>query len=104
MQQRLKKIKNFIVKILYEPYLTFLLCLLFLFINLVLDGTLFRVFLLNRDLRVVRNHIEHIEKKNQDVENKIKETSDPDFVEKELRQRLDYTSEGDLIFIFPENI
>ena len=100
----MKKTKNFILKALYKPSFAFLLCFLFLLINLVLDGTLFRVFRLNRDLRVVQNRIEHIEKKNLDIENKIKKVSDPDFVEKELRQRLDYTNEGDLIFIFPENI
>ena len=99
----IKKIKNFIVQILYRPYFTFFLCLLFLLINLILDGTLFRVFRLNQDLRVVQNRIKHIEGKNQDIEDKIKKSSDPDFVEKEVRQRLDYTGEEDLIFIFPEN-
>ena len=99
----IKKIKNFIVQILYRPYLTFFLCLLFLLINLILDGTLFHVFRLNQDLRVVQNRIKHIEEKNQDIEDKIKKSSDPDFVEKEVRQRLDYTGEEDLTFIFPEN-
>ena len=100
----MKKVKSLILKILYRPYFALLLSLLFLFINLIADSTLFRVFRLNQDLRVIRNRIEYIEKKNEDIENKIKKTSDPDFVEKELRQRLDYTNEGDLIFIFPENI
>ena len=96
--------KNFVGKVLYRPYFIFLFCLLFLLVNLVLDGTLLRVFRLSQDLRIVRNRIEFLEKKNQDIENKIKKASDPDFVEKELRQRLDYAGEGDLIFIFPENI
>lgn len=100
----MKRIKNLIVKILYRPYFTFLLCLLFLFINLIADGTLFRVFRLSRDLKVVQNRIDHIDKKNQEIENKIQKASDPDFVEKEIRERLDYTNEGDLIFIFPEEL
>ena len=100
----MRQSKNPIVKILYRPYFAFLLCLFFLLINLILDGTLFHVFRLNQELRVVRYRIEHLEKKNLDIENRIKKASDPDFVEKEVRQRLDYTSEGDLIFIFPENI
>ena len=100
----MKKIKKFIFQSLHQPYFAFLLCLLFLFINLVLDGTLFRVFRLNRDLQVVKNRIRHIEEKNQQLEDKIQKASQPDFIEKELRQRLDYTNEGDLIFIFPENI
>ena len=100
----MKKIKKFISQSLYRPYFVFLLCLLFLLINLGLDGTLFRVFRLNQDFQVVQNRIRHIEGKNLKVKTKIKKASHPDFIEKELRQRLDYTNEGDLIFIFPENI
>ena len=95
--------KPLIAKMLYKPYLTLLLCLLFLSVNLVLDRTLFRAFLLNRNLRVVKNRIQHLQDKNQDIEDKIKKATDPEFIEKEARQRLDYANEGDLIFIFPEN-
>ncbi len=98
------KIKLLIVKALYRPYFAGLLCLLFLLVNLIFDGTLFRVFRLNRDLRLIRYRIEYMAGKNLDLKNKIKRASDPDFVEKEARQRLDYANEGDLIFIFPENI
>lgn len=100
----MQKIKDFISKTLYRPYFVFLVCLLFLLINLILDGTLLRVFRLSQDLSIIKNRIEYIELKNLDIEDKIKKASDPDFVEKELRQRLDYTGEGDLIFIFPENL
>jgi len=98
----MKKIKEIITKLLYRPYFTFLLCLLFLAINLILDGTLFRVFRLNRDLRIVKNRIEHIQQKNQKIKNKIKKFSDPDFLKTEARERLDYVGDEDLIFIFPE--
>lgn len=100
----MKKTRNFIAKALYKPYFIFLLCLLFLLINLILDSTLLRVFRLNQDLRIVKNRIEYIKEKNLDIENKIKRASDPNFVEEEVRQRLDYAGERDLIFIFPENI
>ena len=100
----MKKIRNFIAKALYKPYKVFLLCLLFLTVNLILNGSLLHVFRLYRDLRIVQNRIEHIEEKDKELEIKIQKASDPDFVETELRQRLDYTGEGDLIFIFPENM
>ena len=100
----MKKITDFINKILYQPYFTFLLCLAFLFINLVLDGTVFQVFRLNHDLKIVQNRIQHIEDKNKQLKEQIEKAKDPDFVKKELRERLDYTEEGDLIFLFPENI
>ena len=100
----MKKIQKFITQFLYRPYLVFLFCLGFLFINLVLDGTLFQVFRFSRDLRVVQNRIQDLDKKNQELKEKIKKADDPNFIEKELRERLDYTEEGDLIFLFPENL
>ena len=100
----MKKIRKFITQFLYQPYLVFLCCLGFLFVNLVLDGTVFQVFRLSRDLRVIQNRITDIEEKNKDLEEKIKKADDPDFIKKELRERLDYTEEGDLIFLFPENL
>ncbi len=100
----MKKAKKIILNILYRPKLVFLLCLLFLFFNLIGNGSLFQLFGLSRDLRIIRHRIEHIKALNQNIEHKIKKANDPHFVEKEIRQRLDYTGEGDLIFIFPDNI
>ncbi|MBC6415433.1 MAG: septum formation initiator family protein [Bdellovibrionales bacterium] len=93
-----------LIGILYKPYLTFLLCLVFLTINLIFRGTLFQVFKLNQDLKIVKNRIVFLEKQNKKIKEKIKLSQDLDFIEKELRDRLDYTEEDDLIFIFPEKI
>lgn len=100
----MKKIKNFLFQILYKPITVFLLCLLFLLINLILDGTLFQIFGLNQDLRVIQNRIDYIEKKNLKIEDKINKSSSPNFVEQEARERLDYAGEEDLIFLFPDKL
>ena len=97
-------IKKFIAKALYRPYIAFLLCAVFLSVNLIFDGTLFRVFRMSRDLRIVKNRIHLMETKRENLKRKILKANDPDFVERELRQKWDYASPGDLIFIFPENI
>lgn len=68
------------------------------------DGTLFQVFRLNRDLRVLKNRVEYLENKNQFVKEKIKKSNNPGFIEKEARERLDFAKENDLIFIFPMDI
>ena len=80
------------------------LCLLFLLINLILDRTLFQIFGLNQNLRVIQNRIDYIGQKNLKIENKIKKSSNPDFVEREARERLDYAGEEDLIFLFPDKL
>lgn len=100
----LKKIRLFLSKILYQPYWIFLLCLSFMFLNFIVDKTLFRVLLLSRDLKIVQNRIQDMETKNTEIQQKIKKAKDPEFIEKELRERLDYTEEGDLIFLFPDKL
>ena len=100
----MKSIKNLVLKVLYRPYIAFLFCLGFLFLNLVIDGTVFRIFKLNQSLKVLQNRTSELEKKQAEIERKIKKASDPAFIEEEARKRLDYTSEGDLIFIFPDKL
>ncbi|MCY4322012.1 MAG: septum formation initiator family protein [Bdellovibrionaceae bacterium] len=100
----MKKIKKLITQFLYQPYLVFLFCLVFLFINLFVDKTMFQVFHSMRNLQIVQNRIKHLEDKNEELKEKIKKANNPDFIEKELRKRLDYAEEGDLIFLFPENL
>ena len=100
----MRKLKSFLFQILYKPFAVFILCLLFLLINLILDRTLFQIFGLNQNLRVIQNRIDYIGQKNLKIENKIKKSSDPDFVEREARERLDYTGEEDLIFLFPDKL
>ena len=88
----------------YRPFYVFVLCCIFLLVNLVFDGTLFHVFRLNRDLRVVRNRVSHLERKTHFVKEKIRKSNDPGVIEEEARERLDFANEHDLIFIFPEDI
>ena len=100
----MKKIQKLFIRILYKPYLVFLLCLAFLSVNLVFNGALFRVFRLSQDLKIVENRIQRAQNQIKQLEKKIKQSQDPDFIEKELRDRLDYTEKDDLIFLFPEKI
>lgn len=100
----MKKIKDFLFQILYKPFTVFILCFLFLLVNVILDSTLFQIFGLNQDLRVIQNRINYIKEKNLKIKKRIKKSSNPDFVEKEARERLDYAGEEDLIFLFPDNL
>ena len=95
-----KKIKN----LFYRPFYMFVICLIFLVFNLLIDGTLFQIFHLGRDLKVIQNRTEDLQEKNKIIKRKILRSSDPDFIEEEARERLDFSEEGDLIFIFPESI
>lgn len=104
MKQIQKKLLQKFVWLLYQPYFVFLLCLFFLSLNLVFNGTLFRIFRLNQDLKIVKNRIQHTQNQTEELKLKIKKSQDPEFIKKELLERLDYTEEGELIFLFPEKI
>ena len=68
------------------------------------EGDLLQVFRLNRDLIVLRNRVKLLENKNHLIKEKIKKSSDPEIIEQEARERLDFANESDLIFIFPQDI
>ena len=100
----MKKIGKLINIFLKNPFYVFIFCSCFLAVNLIFDGTLFQIFRLNRDVRIVKNRIELFQNKNEMIKQQIKKSSDSQFIEKEARERLDFVHEGDLIFIFPEDI
>ena len=100
----IKKIKNRLNKFFYQPFYIFLACLVFVLLNLLIDGTLFQAFNLVRDLSIVENRIEYIKKKNQTLLKDKKQVLNPRTIEKKAQDRLDYSKEDDLIFIFPEEI
>lgn len=100
----MKRASLFIKKFLHNPYYVLIFCLIFLGVNLVADKTIIQFFQLNRDLNIVQNRIQDLEKKNKKLKINIQKASDPEFVEREARERLDYINQGDLIFIFPDEI
>ena len=95
-----KKIRNFF----HRPLYVLIICAVFLAFNLLIDGTLFQIFHLGRDLKIIQNRTRHLQEKNEVIKRKILRSSDPDFIEEEARERLDFSEKGDLIFIFPESI
>lgn len=99
-------IRNFSVtkKVLHNPYYVFIFCLIFLAINLLVDGAFLQIFQFSRDLKIVRNRVEDIRTNNQKLKQSIKGSLDLDFIEKEARDRLDFLNKGELIFIFPDNL
>ena len=100
----MKKIEKLFQLFFKRTFYVFVFCMIFLFFNLIVDGTLFQIFHLNRDVRILKNRIELFDNKNKFIIKKIKNASNPQFIEKEARERLDFVHEGDLIFVFPEEI
>lgn len=97
-------IAKLIKKIIHKPSSVFLIVLAFVVVNLLIDNTIIQIFKLKRDLSIVQNRTEEIENNILKVQDQIKKSSDPAFIEKEARERFDFLHKGELIFIFPDNI
>jgi cell division protein FtsB len=67
---------------------------------MLLDGTLYRIWALNRDSQQLSERIAQLQARVSDHQRQLKAVQNPVFIEKMARERLDLVREGDLIFIF----
>lgn len=72
-------------------------------INIVLDGSLFRLWGLYRDHNEVQTQVAQLQKSTEQMAIRLKKAKDPSFLEREALDRLDLVNEGDLVFVFAEN-
>lgn len=98
-----KSINLFFQEWLQKPYGVFIACLIFLGINIIFDGTLFKIRELYLNKQQLLQASEEIKIKNERIVSILERLKDPTYLEKEARNRLNLAGEGDLIFIFPED-
>lgn len=89
--------------LLQNPIKTLVYCMIFLFVGLSLDGTIFRLWRLHQDLRDFEIKESKIKQDLLVLKQKVHLTKDPHFLEMEARERFDFVHNDDLIFIFSEN-
>ena len=90
-------------KRLNKPQQILIFCCAFIFLNVVLDGTIFHIRKLYLNKKYLTAKTTEISIKNQTLLDKLDQLSDPVHLEKEVRNRFDLAGQGDLIFIFPED-
>lgn len=88
--------------LLKAPQKVIWICLSLILLNLVLDGSLFRLWSLYRDHVKIQSDIKNLERLNADLKVRLKRAKDPAFLEQEAREKFDLVSEGDLVFVFSE--
>ena len=76
-------------------------CFAFFLLTLSLNGVPLRLWGLYRDLDRYQSEMEKAELAIQDLGLKLSQASDPLYIEKQARDRLDLVGENDLIFVFP---
>ena len=88
--------------LLQAPQKVIWICLGLVVLNLVIDGSLLRLWSLHRDHASIQEKIQVFKSKNHDMKARLKRAKDPSFLEREARDRFDLVSAGDLVFVFSE--
>ena len=88
--------------LLQTPQKVIWICLSLVVLNLVIDGSLFRLWSLHRDLGSIQANIQSLGTQNEKLKVQLAKARDPAFLEREARDRFDLVSEGDLVFVFSE--
>ena len=88
--------------LLQAPQKVIWICLGLVVLNLVIDGSLLRLWSLHRDHGSIQEKIQVLKSKNHEMKARLKRAKDPSFLEREARDRFDLVSEGDLVFVFSE--
>lgn len=72
------------------------------FVSVVLDGTVLRIWGLNRDVQQLETSTNEIKSELTSLNHRIVQAADPTYVEREARDRFDLVGEGDLVFVFTD--
>lgn len=83
------------------PGRVFFICVGFLLLTLVGQGSLWRLWNLHNEYARIQQEILLAQEKTKKLDLEIQKIKDPSYLERQARERLDLVSENDLVFIFP---
>ena len=87
---------------LHRPWVVLWTCLALAFVNVVMDGTVLRIWGLNRDVQQLVQSSSEIKTELNNLNHRISQAADPTYMEREARDRFDLVSAGDLVFVFTD--
>lgn len=90
--------------LMHHPLKVIMLCLGLAFASLVVEGSLLQLWSLHRDHEDLGRRISRMQEESQKLAMKIQKATDPSFIELEARNRFDLVNEGDLIFVFSDEV
>jgi cell division protein FtsB len=98
----LKRVYHRFHQLMHRPLQVFWICSFLVSIGVILDGTAFRLWSLQRDHRLLESRITEARARSRQLDFRIQKAQQPGFIEKAARDQFDLVKEGDLIFIFSE--
>lgn len=99
MSQVLSRLHYF----LYNPMLVFWTCFTLVFTSLLIDGTFIKLWRLQRDRVTLMSRIAESKIHSKQLEYRIHEAYQTEFIERQARDQLDLVREGDLVFVFSDD-
>ncbi len=99
MNEFLSRLHDF----LFHPLRVFWTCFVIVFASLLLDGTFIKLWRLQRDRTLLTSRIEQAKTKSKQMEYRIHEAYQTEFIERQARDQLDLVREGDLVFVFSDD-
>lgn len=87
---------------LQNPGRVLMVCVAFLAVSVLLDGVLWRLWGLHRDVERLQSVIASTQNSIGELNRQLHQAKDPVYIEREARDRLDLVSQNDLVFVFPE--
>lgn len=89
-------------RFLNHPAKVAMCCLLIFAVSIVLNGNVFRLWGLHRDMDRINAEIQQTHQNIASLSGQLKQAKDPAFIERQARDKLDLAGEHDLVFVFPE--
>lgn len=89
-------------QLLNKPLRVAVACLFIFIVSLFINGTLWRVWGLQRDQTTILEQIGSTQKQSQLLDMQIKQAKDPIYIERQARDKQDMVSDNDLVFVFNE--
>lgn len=99
----MEKISHFIHRTLNSPLTVIFYCFVFLFLNLVLNGSLYKLYELSRSQSQIQQQIVDERNKLKNIQQQIKVAQDPAFIERQARDQLELLEKDDLLFVFADD-
>ena len=96
------KRRHFIEKLLMSPHIILVLCLIWVILHLIVDGTAIKIWKLAQKEADLTENIALLEQKTQDISIEIKKNYMPEYLERLARERFDLVQDQDLVFVFPQ--
>lgn len=96
------KLKDTVMNFLNSPLRVLVISFSVVFAWLLFDGTLFRLWVLDRDQTKIEVKIDKLKKETEELTTQIQEAKGLEFIERQARLRFDLVESDDLIFLFSE--